>query len=151
MNVKILCGVSGSGKSTYIKNHFPDADVCSADHFFMSAGGYHFNPAKLSLAHGECLKKFVYLVSTVPHGNDDVVVDNTNTTMSEVAPYAALALAYGHDLEIIIIDARLEKAAARNVHGVPLAGVNGQYQRLLALEAALPPWWHVKHVLAEGF
>jgi predicted kinase len=151
MKVKILCGISGSGKSTYIKNHFPDADVCSADHFFMKDGEYKFDPAKLSKAHGECLKHFVYLMSTKPHGDRiPVVVDNTNTTVVEIAPYAALALAYGCDLEIIILEAPLEKAAARNQHGVPRDAVEGQHKRLKTLADQLPRWWPVVKVPAEG-
>lgn len=150
MKVVILCGISGSGKSTYIKNHLSDADVCSADHFFMVDGEYKFDVKKLGQAHGECLKHFVYLVSQKPHGNRvPVVVDNTNTSMMEVAPYAQLALAYGHELEIIILEAPLELAHARNTHGVPIQGVQGQHDRLVKLADQLPPWWKVTKVQAE--
>jgi predicted kinase len=151
MKVKILCGVSGSGKSTYIKNHFPDADVCSADHFFLTdEGDYLFDPRKLPQAHAKCLRDFVYLVSTTPHGDRvPVVVDNTNTTVGEVAPYAALALAYGHDLEIIIVQAEPGMAHSRNTHGVPVQGVMGQHNRLVKLADQLPPWWPVTKVDAE--
>ena len=45
--VIIMRGPSGSGKSTYIQKHFPDAYVCSADHFFIKNGEYVFEPAKI--------------------------------------------------------------------------------------------------------
>ncbi|MGW8177479.1 MAG: AAA family ATPase [bacterium] len=152
MQVKILCGVSGSGKSTYIQNHFPSATVCSADHFFMKNGEYQFDPSKLPMAHGACLRKFVGIVkqgSGIQPVEGTVVVDNTNTTVSEVAPYAALALAYGHDLEIIIIEAEPGMAHSRNAHGVPLPGVMGQHNRLVKLADQLPPWWKTTKVNAE--
>jgi len=155
MKIKVLCGVSGSGKSTYIKNNFPNAEVCSADHFFMVDGEYKFDPSKLPQAHGECLKKFVGLISNVYLSLHDVtvVVDNTNTTISEIAPYAALAQAYGHELEIIIIEvsgsADLEVAWKRNAHGVPLQGITNQYSRLVKLADQLPPWWKLTKVQME--
>ena len=137
MMVKIICGISGSGKSTYCKSNFPDAKVCSADHYFMDDGEYKFDPRKLPEAHGSCLRKFVDLLQS----DGEVVVDNTNTTISEVAPYAQLALAYGHDLEIIILDVDPEVAHKRNLHGVPEQGVKVQHSRLVKLAGDLPPWW----------
>jgi hypothetical protein len=127
--------------------------VCSADNFFYTKeGDYLFDPAKLSKAHGKCLTDFVYLVSKKPHGDQvPVVVDNTNTTVTEIAPYAALALAYGCDLEIVLIQCEPGMAHSRNTHGVPLKSVMGQHDRLvkLAQPGALPPWWPVKKVNAE--
>lgn len=152
MKVKILCGISGSGKSTYIKNHFPNAKVCSADHFFMKDGEYNFDPSRLPQAHAFCLRKFteeVIGMYNLTLEDEVIVVDNTNTTLTEIAPYAALAQAYSHDLEIIIIEAPLELAAARNQHGVPSKGVEGQHRRLVRLAQQLPSWWSVKKVQAE--
>lgn len=150
MKVKILCGISGSGKSTYIENNFSDAVVCSADHFFLTQeGDYLFDPRKLPLAHGACLQKFVSMVQVAPEEDGTLVVDNTNTTVSEVAPYAALALAYGHDLEVIIIQCDPERAQRRNTHGVPQQAVMGQHSRLVKLADQLPPWWRTTKVDAE--
>lgn len=44
VEIIIMQGVSGSGKSTYIKSTFPAATVVSADHFFINAatGIYEF-------------------------------------------------------------------------------------------------------------
>lgn len=138
MKVVILCGVSGAGKTTYAMKNYPDGVGCSADDFFMEAGGYKFNPSKLGEAHGQCLRKFVvFLTNKVPL----VVVDNTNTSVIEIAPYAALALAYGYELEIKILKVDVETAAARNLHGVPKNAIVKMAERLAGLKEALPPWW----------
>jgi len=54
LEVFIIQGVSGSGKSTYIKNHFPNATVVSADRFFINSitGAYEFKGELLAEAHG---------------------------------------------------------------------------------------------------
>lgn len=138
MKATILRGIPGSGKSTYVKAIGPSASVVSADHYFEKSGTYQFNPAKLPEAHGECLRKFVEaLQAKASH----VVVDNTNTSVAEVAPYAALALAYGAELEIVTFQVDPVVAAARNVHGVPATGVEAMAKRLNDETSRLPPWW----------
>ncbi len=158
MKVKILCGISGSGKSTYISKNFPNAVVCSADHYFIKNGEYNFNSVKLGEAHAECLRKYVSALQTIALELDDnglrlnfceekiVVVDNTNTSIAEVAPYVALANAYGHDCEVIILQEDPVVACRRNQHAVPLKSVMGQFDRLRGLERSLPPYWNVKKV-----
>lgn len=81
MKVIILCGVSGSGKSTIAKE-IGSGYVVSADDFFMASGEYKFDPTMLPAAHGQCLRDFV---GCLQYGCDTIVVDNTNTTMMEVA------------------------------------------------------------------
>jgi len=152
MLVKILCGVSGSGKTTYVNNLSGKIEVVSADHFFYdNEGEYKFDISLLSKAHNSCLRNFVS--SVVGHSNDKIlVVDNTNTTVVEIVPYAALALAYGQDLEIVIFDVsreNLTKIANRNVHGVPEQIVEGQFNRLEGLKKQLPLWWPVKTIKVE--
>jgi len=155
MKVTILCGVSGSGKSTYIENHLPDASVVSADNFFMrDDGDYLFDPTRLGEAHGTCLRQFVMFLTADLWDPDhyepkNLVVDNTNTTVMEVAPYAQLAIAYGYELEIIILEAEPGMAHSRNTHGVPLTGVMGQHDRLVKLAESLPPWWPTRKVDAK--
>lgn len=137
MKVVIYSGVPGSGKSTLAAKEHPGAPVCSADHFFERDSVYAFNPARLPEAHAACLRKFVELVQA--GGWPVIVVDNTNTTAAEVAPYAALALAYDYALEIVTVHCDPDVAAARNTHGVPVHAVRAMATRLA--ERALPPWW----------
>lgn len=154
MKVKILCGISGSGKSTYIANNFPKAVVCSANHHFITDNGeYCFDPKRLGVAHAECLKKFVQHLHAPGLTGGQVgtlVVDNTNTSMMEIASYAALANAYGFDTEIIVFQADPVEAHRRNRHNVPLKSVMGQFDRLRGLEKSLPPWWKVTKVGRNG-
>ena len=147
--------------------------ICSADSFFVVDGEYKFNPSQLPAAHAKCLRDFVSWVQDagvgkvrkvtilrgIPgsgkstyiqgHAVGDVVVDNTSTTVAEIAPYAALALAYGAELEIVTLDVAPEVAAARNVHGVPLDGCKRMAARIREENNRLPPWWNHR-VLVPG-
>jgi len=138
MNVVVLRGVPGSGKSTYVAKNLPEAKVVSADKFFMVDGEYKFNPTNLPNAHAACLREYMGHVM-LGYLDDTVVVDNTNTTAVEIAPYAAIALAFGCELEVVTLECDPKVAAARNIHGVPEGGVLAMHKRLV--EAQLMPWW----------
>lgn len=137
--VTILRGVPGAGKSTYIKNNLSGAIVCSADHYFIKSDGqYVFDATKLGEAHGQCLRIFEHeLLNGEPH----VVVDNTNINAVDIAPYAALALAHGYQLEIITLKVDPDVAHARNIHGVPHRVCVGGTHRLEYQEKHFSPWW----------
>jgi len=139
--VIIMVGCSGSGKSTFIREHLKGFESFSADHYFESAiGEYNFDPSLLGEAHSCCLRNYVeYLTDT----QQDLVVDNTNTTVAEIAPYAALALAYQCELEIVVLNNSWEKVASRNVHNVPESVVKSQWERIQKTLSELPPWWKV--------
>ena len=146
--VTILRGIPGSGKSTWAKQNRKFVPVCSADDFWYgdpeNPHEYRFDFRKLGEAHGACLRKFVHLTSL----GSDVVVDNTNTTAVEMAPYIAWGLAQGYEVEIIRIDCPTHVAAQRNIHGVPLDSV---HRMKLALDhTALPPFWTKEQVITTG-
>jgi predicted kinase len=137
--VTIMSGVSGSGKSTFVARHLPDAFVISADHFFVGAdGAYRFDPRLLPAAHADCMRRFV---AEVTAGRDHVVVDNTNTTAVEIAPYYSVARAFNAAVQLVRVSCDPAVAAARNRHGVPLASIEAQATRLATLE--LPPFWDI--------
>lgn len=133
--VTIMCGVSGSGKSyeaMKLQLSAPgESRVVSADHYFTDrSGSYAFSVALLGEAHAACLRRFL---DEVQGGTAHVIVDNTNTTIAEIAPYVAIAQAYGYEVEIRTMHARsidLESCAQRNTHGVSLEAISGQHQRL---------------------
>jgi len=64
-SVIILSGVSGSGKSSYIKNYMSDNPnvgvyVVSADHSFLGKDGtYKFDPSKLTKAHAQFFRHYI--------------------------------------------------------------------------------------------
>lgn len=146
MKVTILQGLPGSGKSTWAEAQV-GAEIISADHFFVQprTKEYKFDVAKLPEAHAACLRWFVRLVQ---RATPVVIVDNTNTTVAEVAPYYALAQAYGAEVEILHFDVPLATCCERQVHGVSEAGMVAMQQRLL--EFYPPPWWVVRTMRAPA-
>lgn len=137
--VVIMRGLPGSGKSHYAKNNFPGAITLSSDHYFINSDGeYVYDPAKIGSAHAWCFKSFIKCL-TEASSSDVLVVDNTNISAVEIAPYVMAANAFGvRDVHIITVECDPIKAHSRNAHGVPLETV----QKMAAgLELPLPPWW----------
>ena len=152
--VIIMLGAAGSGKSTWVKNNTTEfTRVHSADSFFLdAAGNYLFDPRKLPSAHQQCLRQFVRRIGYVAmDGDGDLrcVVDNTNTTVAEIAPYAALALAYGHKLELVHINSPIHRCIERGTHDVPPLTVATQHNRLAVTLLNLPPQWPVTTVTVD--
>lgn len=141
----VLQGVSGSGKSTYAKKLVADNGgkgiVFSTDDAFMQNGKYCFDGSKLGLAHSHNLFSFI---EACRNEYDFVICDNTNTTPAEIAPYYAVAEAYGYAVEIHYIRCDSEVAAARNTHGVPLKAVEAMAKRIENTARDIPPWWSRK-------
>lgn len=144
--------------------------VCSADHFWVQLdGSYKFDPTRLPEAHAACFRKFVAALSTydgprhvtvlrgVPGSGKStyvcnnthtlgIVVDNVASTVAEVAPYAAAALAFGFRLSIVTLRCDPKVAGARNIHGVPQYRVESMHRAMLDSEERefWPPWWDHK-------
>lgn len=140
----IMVGCQGSGKSTWAKANRPSGTYCSADSYFMHNGSYQFDVTKLGKAHGACFKKAVEAVMR----GESVVVDNTNGSVEEIAPYYALGQAFGMEIEVVRMVCSPETAAARNVHGVPEAGVKATARRVHSLK--LPPFWSVTEIEVDS-
>jgi len=157
MQTIILVGASGAGKSSWVKTHAADAIVVSADrHFTGSDGVYRFDPKLLAEAHNTCLRQFL---SACQSGVAPVVVDNTNTTIAEVAPYLRVAQALGHDVRVMLVGAESTDEwskdqrpiaavyAERNAHGVPQSGIERQLDSIERLLRTWPPYWPwIEHV-----
>lgn len=138
MNVIILRGIPGSGKSTLVRREFLTAQIVSADHFFMRNGEYHFDRSLISRAHQACWLAFYQLVlERAPL----IVVDNTATTISEIGPYVLPAETNGYRVKIITVKADPAVAAARNVHNVPVEAVEMMARRLDEHTRFIPPYW----------
>lgn len=160
--VIILSGVSGSGKSTLARSIEPAGKfrdgavyptIVSADDFFMASGEYRFDPSKLSEAHAACFREYLRHLQL---GVEEAIVDNTNTTNEEIAPYYLGAQAYHYQVEIITVfldgvgttyHSQVEACAARNKHRVPYGVVAAQAGRLKSRK--LPPYWQHRMVSAK--
>lgn len=129
MKVVILRGIPGSGKSFYIAKNFPEAMVCSADHFFRNVLNddnefeevYDFDITQLPEAHNRCMTFFLdSLKRKVPV----IVVDNTFIREWEYQPYELAAKMMGYEVEIVEFRVEtieeLKLCVERNKHDVPL-------------------------------
>ena len=141
-NVIILQGLPGAGKSYFVNSFKEKTIVCSADDYFYKSGKYIFEPSKLSEAHRACFRKFIDAIQY----NGTVIVDNTNTTAIEIAPYVLGGEAYGCTVEIIRILCDPEKAFARNIHNVPEHAIYAMNDRIMKFNC--PPWWKVTTIKA---
>ena len=131
--VIIMQGVSGAGKSTWIKKNHPKALVCSADHYFLDKNGkYNFRAEDLGKAHQECLKKFLHELHDLWDGYErpPIIVDNTNCALWEMAPYVQAGAAFGWKVEVVRLVCDPAIAAGRNAHGVPEKSVKGMAARM---------------------
>lgn len=153
MKVIVLQGIPGSGKSTLarkILDEVPDSYPCyrvivSADNYFMRDGQYRFDKNELGNAHASCLRNFTKAMMASfnwPSSKDLLIVDNTNTILLDMAPYAQLALAFGAELEVLRVEVDPEAAAARNTHGVPTKKVLEMHERMMKLK--LPARWNLR-------
>jgi tRNA uridine 5-carbamoylmethylation protein Kti12 len=163
MKVILMSGIPGSGKSSYVNKLIqedPDSKfcVCSADHFFQKNdqgrydpdATYKFDPSLLPDAHGACLKRFIEEI--VPYSKasswaDVVIVDNTNSTTMELAPYVQIAMAYKCPVEIVTVDCDPHVGAERNLHGVSYATCSRMSASIK--NRAIPTFWNVKTTYIE--
>lgn len=148
VNVIIMRGIPGSGKSTWAKTHHPGAVFCSADDYFTgpSDGMYRFDPTLLSEAHDQCLIKYLKALEFAhecrPGPNNDIVVDNTNIRVFELAPYYRLAEAFKCSVKIVQMYCEPSLAYTRCQHGVPLGVIEGMARSF----EPVPTWWNVHYI-----
>tara|TARA_Y200000002_G_scaffold344872_1_gene318399 strand:+ start:1379 stop:1789 length:411 start_codon:yes stop_codon:yes gene_type:complete len=123
-------GLPGSGKSTYVKENFPDAVVCSADSFFLNEDGeYIFVNWKLQQAHQHCFRTFIDAVTS---DAETIVIDNTNICRWEYENYVFMAEKFGYRIRKIrmnFAESDIPLFGKRNIHGVPELKINQMFER----------------------
>lgn len=146
MRVFIMRGIPGSGKTHWATNKWkenPDTTrTVSADHFFEER---EFDPSLLSEAHDECYRNFVEFCDHPDKYNaDTLIVDNTNLSGWEIAPYYRYAEISGHDVTIIEVICDPHKAFDRQLHGVPQRTHANMVIRFNS--QTYPDWWDTEAV-----
>jgi predicted ABC-type ATPase len=147
--VLVMQGVSGSGKSTisrmfsqkFVETYGPGAcEVVSADDYFRRDGEYKFDQSKLGAAHNECFRKFMRLL-TGPNSIRCLIVDNTNCSAAECAPYMQAASAFGWEPQVCRVVADWTMAAQRNGGRAPASSVMQQAINLAS--QTFPAHWKI--------
>jgi len=148
--VIVLRAISGAGKSTLAKELARTLVVptgrgeepmryviVSTDDEFTDdeTGDYTFEPSKIGIAHGRCFRR---AIEAIQRGHA-LIVDNTNCSVAEIAPYMLLAQAYNRPARVITVRCDVDTAFERATHGAPRDAIEAM---AAALEAAvLSPWW----------
>jgi len=118
--LRFMVAAPGSGKSSHIVKHHPDAAVVSADKHpglygpsDKPGGTPSFNPKKLGDAHAHAQQQAAeHMAAGHPH----VIVDNTNTAAWQLAPYLKKAKEHDYQVAISHVHAPLEQIRRRGVH-----------------------------------
>lgn len=124
MEVILIQGCSGAGKSRYANRIANGALILSSDDYFVRKNGqYVFNPKELSKSHAACFSKFLRALQA---GEQRVIVDNTNTTASALNPYVMAIEAHNFEKphqpyrwelhRVVCLD--IDAAVEFNTHGV---------------------------------
>lgn len=131
----IMRGAPGSGKSTYVKQNYPNAVVCSADFYHTDENGnYNWRPENVAAAHASCQANCSHAMA---ESQEVVVVDNTNTRLKEMQPYLKLAETLGYEVVVVQLTMPLESLYGKNIHNVPNKSVKAMYERLEPYEGEL--------------
>ncbi len=152
MDIYIMQGIPGSGKSRWVYNEMDRIDpdqistiYLSTDQLHMVGNEYRFDQTKLQEYHDQILRCYTEYVTTRPIYITTLFVDNTNISIAELSPFYRLAQAYGHKVEIIRIECDPKTAYMRNTHGVPPTTIYKMWRTMQREE--LPPWWKVRVVI----
>lgn len=162
MEITIMVGPAGSGKSTEVDGMLRDvspdkvfrfggnvnamhtaveAAVLSADDITYDTEGFH--PERLGEAHTRCLGVFI---ATLTRSNElrnvkRLIVDNTNTTAVELAPYVAVAASLNAPVNIVVCQVPWQEGMEKSTHGVPWHAARRQCRQLEKLLDEWPPFW----------
>jgi hypothetical protein len=142
-------GVPGSGKTTIAGRLVGMGAVSvSADHYMLNEQGvYEFDYRKLPLAHQSCKVGFV---NAINEKAGLVIVDNTNTSLIEMAFYVDFADTMDYTVDIVTILMNPMKAHGCNRHGVSLLKVMQMDMQLRETLQTMPPWWRNRHIIEGG-
>jgi Uncharacterised P-loop hydrolase UPF0079. len=154
-DVIVLQGIPGSGKTTLadkISNSLPLMSTVipySADFYMVNpkTNKYEFDRSKLGECHNKCLGAFLRCLYRDSAKTATLIVDNTNTTNLEIAPYMAAAAAFGRNAYVVTVTLlRWQTAVFRQIHDVPNGHIEDMANRLSHSTINMPKYWPHKVV-----
>lgn len=124
----IMCGLQGSGKSHLTAQICETSNVfhnvCSTDDFWTIGGPYDFQPKLLGAAHKWNQGR---VIAAMRCNVQLIVVDNTNMTAWERAPYLEFAQLFGYEVQYMVPETpwawNPDECHKKQMHGVPLEGI----------------------------
>ncbi|ESO93933.1 hypothetical protein LOTGIDRAFT_96590, partial [Lottia gigantea] len=129
----LLRGLPGSGKSylaKYVYNLLGNGIVLSTDDYFIKDGVYEYDPNELSTAH---IWNKQRAINAMEARINPVIIDNTNTKVWEMKPYAKSAIQNNYCIVILEPDTHWKfkprELQARNTHGVNKENINKMKDR----------------------
>jgi predicted kinase len=156
----IMSGIPGSGKSSWHREAFPSAYVCSADNYHLypypeglpegpiereypvfTIDGkrfvYKYIPEEAKFAHQQCFANFL---KGIQNGEKTIIIDNTNITVSQYENYMFIAQMNGYQVCVVqfISDSRdaLRMCMKRQTHRVPEEVIHKM-------------WWEHEHITSK--
>jgi predicted kinase len=144
MKVTVLRGISGSGKSTWAKAQ-EGAVIVSTDDYFVIDGKRVFDKDKLQENHQKCFRAFMDAVmAKVPW----IIVDNTNISAWEFAPYVLAGRTYGYDVEIVTMTCAFATCRARK-DWLETPHLKASIERLDRETKSMPPGFKAIHRMID--
>lgn len=142
--IHILQGPPGAGKTTWATRQHGSVAASRYDErvYIVSADTERERiiGRTLAEAHAACLRRFVDLLCRVVPGTTiHIIVDNTNTTVAEMAPYVALGMAFGH---VVTLRSFPGRGPGKDVHGVPEHAYHAMVDRIAKFAPA--PFWDIR-------
>lgn len=118
LNLIIIKGVSGSGKSTFanfLRSLLYTDEVvhCEADHFMIENGEYKFDANKLNFAHNQCKNR---AKDAMKKNTRVIIVSNTSVKQNSIRPYLDLAKQYNYRVTSLCLE---NLHGNKNVHNLP--------------------------------
>ena len=127
--IVIMRGLPGAGKTTYVKDHYPDAAVVSASDFFTGDRDSDDETVRADLQRSHHLARTLFF-NLLEKGECCIVIDNTNIDPANVRTYATPAMNHGYDVEVITLLVRPEIALTRTDHDISPSRMDDMSRRL---------------------